>query len=545
MGSTRDTVTRRRLTLLDRMAARRNGLRDPRPYARRSIRIPLRDGVELGADVFTPSGTSKGDVVLHGPYGRSAFFATSAAGIFAAQGYTVLLASTRGTADSGGVLDPMRHDAADGHDIVAWLREQPWYGGRFATVGASYLGYTQWAILADPEPDHVAAVVTCGPHDFAAQGWGSGTARLDLLAWTDQMVLQARHGLVRNLMALASAPRRLRPVLDAVPFADAAVALLGEGAPWLEVRLRHPDLSDPYWSPMRQGDALERATIPVLIQAGWQDIFLDQSLEQFARLHHRAQQVALTVGPWAHLDLVRGAPRVITPEMVAWLDEHLAGHASTARPSPVRVYVTGSDVVRNLATWPPDATWRVLHLHPAGRLSDALPRADAPTMSFRYDPANPTPTVGGPMITDGGYVDDTALAKRSDVLVWTGPPLGHDLTVVGVPRVELDHTTERPDADVFVRLSDVDHGGCSRNVTERYARVRHDAHAPLVLDLRGTAHTFRAGHRVRVMVAGGSFPQYPRNPGTGENPLTARVLHTNRHTVRVAGGVSRVRLPVV
>ena len=545
MGSIRDLRARERLTLLDRMAARRDRLADPRPYARRTVRIPMRDGVELGADVYTPSGPSKGDVVIHGPYGRSALFATGSAGIVAAQGYTVLFVSTRGTADSGGVLDPMRHDAADGHDVVAWLREQPWYGGRFATVGASYLGYTQWALLADPEPDHVAAVVTFGAHDFASQGWGSGTARLDLLAWTDQMVLQERHGFIRNLVALAAAPRRLQPVLHSLPFADAAVALLGEGAPWLEVRLRSPDLSDPYWSAMRQGAALERATIPVLVQAGWQDIFLDQSLDQFTRLHERGQRVGLTVGPWAHLDLVRGASRVIVPEMVTWLDEHLAGTAPTRRRSPVRVYVTGSDVVRSLTTWPPDAAWRTLYLHTAGRLSNAKPPADASTMSFRYDPADPTPTVGGPTISGGGYVEDSALAQRPDVLVWTGPSLDHDLTAIGVPRVELDHATERPDADVFVRLSDVDPGGRSHNVTERYTRVRGDAPSPLVLDLRGTAHTFRAGHRIRVVVAGGSFPQYPRNPGTGENPLTAHVLHTNRHTVRVAGGVSCLHLPVV
>jgi putative CocE/NonD family hydrolase len=117
--------------------------------------------------------------------------------------------------------------------------------------------------------------------------------------------------------------------------------------------------------------------------------------------------------------------------------------------------------------------------------------------------------------------------------------------VIGVPRVELAHSSELPDADLFVRLSDVDAAGRSRNVTEGFVRIRGSATATQVLDLRAAAHAFRAGHRVRVLVAGGSFPQYVRNPGTGENPLAARALLSNRHTVRVAGGVSTVRLPVV
>ena len=556
MGSTRAAAVGTRLTLLDRIVARRSGLPHPRPYATRTLRIPMRDGVELGAGLSTPSGTSRGVVVLVGPYGRAPLFSAGAAGVHAAQGYTVLLVSTRGTWDSGGVIDPMRTDAADGHDVVVWLREQPWYGGRFATVGASYLGYTQWALLAEPEADHVAAVVTFGPHDLAIQGSSTGSFRLDLLVWADQMVLLAGHGSLGNLVALAGSNRRLRSLLEAVPLADAATARLGEDAPWLADRVRRTDLSDPYWQPMRQGAALDRATIPILVQAGWQDVFLDQSLEQFTRLHARGQEVALTVGPWAHLDLVRGAPRILLPEIVAWLDRHLAASGSgarggpdqalgsAARTAPVRVYVTGADVVRALPTWPPDATWRTLHLHSGGVLSDAPAPVHAADASFRFDPDAPTPTFGGPMLTRGGYAEDSALAERPDVLVFTSAALRDDLTVIGVPRVELAHESELPDADIFVRLSDVGPAGRSTNVTERCVRVRGSGTAPLVLDLRGTAHTFRRGHRIRVLVAGGSFPQYARNPGTGENPFTATTLRVNRHTVHLARGASTLRLPL-
>jgi hypothetical protein len=48
---------------------------------------------------------------------------------------------------SGGTFVPMAHEVDDGADTVAWLREQPWFDGRFATVGGSYPGFTQWALL--------------------------------------------------------------------------------------------------------------------------------------------------------------------------------------------------------------------------------------------------------------------------------------------------------------------------------------------------------------------------------------------------------------
>ena len=45
----------------------------------------------------------------------------------------------------------------------AWLRDQPWFTGSFATIGLSYLGFTQWALLTDPPPELAAAVITVGP----------------------------------------------------------------------------------------------------------------------------------------------------------------------------------------------------------------------------------------------------------------------------------------------------------------------------------------------------------------------------------------------
>ena len=127
------------------------------------------------------------------PYGRSLPFALIYARIYAARGYHVLLQSVRGTFGSGGTFVPMVHEVDDAADTVAWLREQPWFTGTFATIGLSYLGFTQWALLSDPPPELAAAVISIGPHDLYASTWGSGAFALgDFLGWADMMAHQSR-----------------------------------------------------------------------------------------------------------------------------------------------------------------------------------------------------------------------------------------------------------------------------------------------------------------------------------------------------------------
>ncbi|GAA4389256.1 CocE/NonD family hydrolase [Tsukamurella soli] len=534
--------------LADRWFARRNHLPTPGRYTIATVRIPMRDGVELGADLYTPRGSSRGLVLIRGPYGRDPVMAMPAARLFAGQGYTVLFASSRGTADSGGVFDPMRDEVRDGQDTVTWMRRQPWYPGRFGTVGGSYLGYTQWAMLSRPPVDLAAAVVVMGPHDFARHTWDTGAARLDVIGWAELIATQAS---ARNplamILAQATAPRRLRPILSATPTVPAADRHFATTAPWVHERLTRPDLADPFWARMQHADALERATCPVLVLAGWQDIFLAQSVEQYTRLAERGVDVALTVGAWAHADITFGAQRVMAPESLAWLDTHLAHARPGARATPVHVEVTGTDAWVRLPAWPPASDARTLHLAPGGRLTAHAPGSGVAGASFTYDPADPTPTVGGNLLGDGGYADDSALAARADVLAYDGDRLPADLTVMGVPSVRLVHASDLPDADLFVRVSEVDGAGRSRNVSEGYVRVgaRDGAGSATVdLELLPVAHTFRAGHRVRLLVAGGSFPQFSRNPGTGENPLTAARLARNRHTVVHADGGSALTLPV-
>jgi putative CocE/NonD family hydrolase len=533
---------------VDGLAGRVLGLPPARTgYAvTRGLRVPMRDGVTLAADLYSPTSHAQGTLLVRGPYGRGMPSSLLLARIFAARGYAVLFVSSRGTFGSAGVFDPMRTEVADGQDVVRWMVDQDWFTGSFATLGASYLGYTQWALLVDPPAALAAAVVTVGPHDIARHTWGTGALNLDLLAWSDLVAYQEDGGLLRAARRQATAGRRLRPVLDALPVADAGERHFAGRAPWYRDRVTRPDPSDPFWAPMRNGAALDRVNVPVLLVGGWQDLFIGQTIEQYTRLHQRGIDVAMTVGPWTHVEVVGKGAGVLARESLDWLDHHLAGRAGSTRTSPVRVFVTGVDAWRDLLAWPPDTVQQEWHLQPGGGLTAQTPPADAPASTFTFDPADPTPTVGGPLLSGGGVVDDTALASRADVLALTSAPLPADMEVLGAPVVELAHSSDNPHVDVFARISEVDPRGRSHNVTEGYLRLdpARDG-GPVTVRLLDTAHRFTAGNRLRLLLAGGSHPQYARNLGTDENPGTGTTLRPSTHVIGHGDGqVSRLTLPV-
>ncbi|MDT5070444.1 MAG: uncharacterized protein QOK02_6599 [Mycobacterium sp.] len=505
----------------------------------RDLAIPMRDGANLLADRYVPStATPRGVLLLRTPYGRRGLFPQITAGLYAERGYHVLLQSVRGTFGSDGAFEPGVNEVADGADTVDWLREQSWFSGRFATVGASYLGYTQWAQLASAPAELVTAAITMGAHDLAFTSWGTGSYALaDLFGWSFQIAEQEMGGSVRRLFNAITFLKRLNATMAKLPLTETGGASVADRAPWHRHWLEHPDPRDEYWDPARMTSALDSASIPVLLIGGWQDVFVDQTLEQYQRLRKRGVDVALVVGPWTHAQGGGDAVR----ESLAWLDEHLGGEPR--RGGRVRIFVTGGAGWRDLLEWPPRSADFIMYPGPGSTLVGASPMADGSSSRFTYDPAQPTPTVGGRLLFGkGGYQTDTKLATRSDVVAFTGQPLTEDLEVIGTPRVELAHSTDIPWADVFVRISEVDRRGRSHNVTDGYVRLSLERSPLLRLDMDAIAHRFRAGNRIRLIVAGGSFPRFARNLGTGEPAATGTRLARCTHVVTHAG--SRLILPV-
>jgi len=527
----------------------------------RDVEVPMSDGTVLLATHYIPvSVASAPTVLVRCPYGRTGLFALQSAQIFAERGYHVLLQSVRGTFGSGGDFEPMQHEIADGHDTVAWLRQQSWFEGRLATYGASYLGFVQWALAMDPPPELVAMVVHVGPHDFSRAAYHNGAFDLyNYVMWSDLVAHQEDIGMLRAMTRMTTADRRLRPALGRLPVAAGYRDLLGREPTWSERWLEHPQPADPFWGPLQCGAALERVTVPVLLVGGWHDLFIEQTLEQYRTLAARGVATRLLVGPWAHLDLTSQGAVALT-ESLAWLDRYAAPGRTGSQPRPpdhpVRVWVGGEGAGdwREIGGWPPpgvaEQRW---YLGANGSLGPVEPAgaesvADGPAVGFRYDPADPTPSPGGAiMATNAGSRDNQAVERRLDVLVFSSDPLDEPLEVIGEVAAELSVTRDNPYADLFVRLCDVDPRGRSYNVCDGIVRLTEAD--PLTgtvrVNLAGAAHRFGRGHRIRLQVAGGAFPRFARNPGNGQVDATAADLVPTQYDIGLdAAHPSAVLLPV-
>jgi uncharacterized protein len=512
----------------------------------RDVQVPMSDGTVLLADHYLPiTSRPAATVLVRCPYGRGGPFGLLNAQLIAERGFHVLLQSCRGTFGSGGQFEPMRGEISDGQDTVAWLRGQSWFDGRLATFGASYLGFVQWALALDPPPELAAAVVFVGPHDFSRTAYRNGAFDLyNFLSWSDLIVHQERVNPVSGMVRMVTADRRLRPALDRAPVRAGARDLLGTEAPWFDTWLEHPQLTDPFWTPLQCGAALERISVPVLLIGGWQDIFLEQTVEQYWALAARGVTTRLIVGPWNHVDAsTRSGPAFA--ESLAWLERYAgqdpAPHDDAAAGHSVRVWVGGANEWRELPDWPPAGPgpqrW---YLGPDGTLGLREPASDdvVRPASFRYDPADPTPSVGGATLAlNAGVRDNRPVEQRPDVLVFSSEPLDEPVEVIGDVIAELHVTRDNPNADLFVRLCDVDAPGDarsrSRNVCDGIVRLT--GADPLTGNVRvsliGAAHRFSPGHRLRLQVAGGAYPRFARNPGNGQVDPPAPDFVATRYSI--------------
>ena len=515
---------------------------------RRGVEVPMRDGVTLIADHYAPDTDSpSGTILMRSPYGRGILASLLFGQLYAARGYHILVQSVRGTFGSGGTLSPMTTEKDDGADTALWLQRQPWYTGGFAILGLSYGAMAGWALLDDPPADLLAVIAIAGPHDASRISWDSGAFALaDTLGWSHQVAHQEEVSRWQKLRGLhRTGGDALDAALSGFPLGEAADALLGDRAPWYKSWIEHGDKADPYWTPMRFDGALEKVDVPVLLITGWQDAFLSQTLAQHRRLQERGVDVALTVGPWSHLSMLTTAFGDVSRESLDWLDRHVARRSDVGDRSRVRAAIVNDDWV-DLPAWPPDTEDQHWFLNDGGDLAPVEDDGTGTTSEFRYDPATPTSVQGGPFLSAaGGYQNDSSLADRDDVLSFDSEPLATDLFVVGTPSIELAHSADNPHADVFVRVSEVDRRGRSRNVTEGYRRIVASPEPQCVrLGLDAVAHRFRTGSRIRVLVAGGAHPRFVRNPGTGESPWAARGLVPVTHRVHHgAGNASRLVLP--
>ena len=511
-----------------------------------NIRVPLADGLTLATDLYRPQASGRHPTVLiRTPYGRANLLTHFTAQRLAERGYNVVCQDVRGRFDSDGEFEPYVHEAADGQTTIEWIVQQPWSDGQVAMWGQSYVGYVQWAAAAaataSPTPHLKALVPTI---TMAHLGYdGQRPLTLDrtlrwllLLDAMENAELSALERLGRTLRADVQ-DRAIAPGWSHLPLATADEAVFGKPIPLYRTWVAHNQPDSAYWTAVDHRPKVKDITIPVHLVAGWYDIFLDGQLADYTALREAGREPYLTIGPWTHIE--SGGRWESLRVAIDWFDAHLKGRRQRLPAKPVRLYVMGAGEWRDYDAWPVPASLTPYYLQAQARLSPDLPPADSPSEHYRYDPADPTPNVGGPLLSSrAGPKDNRQLEARADVLTYTTLPLAQAVEVIGPVKLALFARSSREYTDFFGRLCDVYPDGRSINVCDGLFRVepgrgerQADGSLYLEVDMTATAYRFRQGHSIRLQVSSGAHPRYARNLGTGEPALTGTAMVAAEQTI--------------
>lgn len=518
----------------------------------RDIRVPMADGVVLLADHYAPRrGPKRPTVLIRSPYGRGGLAGSFFARPFAEQGFQVLLQSCRGTYGSGGDLDPFRNEPADGAATLAWIKQQSWFSGDLVTFGPSYLGFVQWAVAAEAGPELRAMATQVTSSEFRSPMYTGGSFWLDTaLTWAHLV-----HNPSTSVLSMALAQLKAKKLVAAgaahLPLREADTKVVGKPVEFLREWLEHDQPGDPWWKPVDFSDRVAEVTVPVTMLGGWYDVFLPQTLADYARLRGAGRAPYLTIGPWTHNNV--GWLPVAMRESIAWFRAHLSGDRSKLRGLPVRLFVMGANEWREYGDWPPPGhapeSW---YLHAKGELGTTVPAPSAPDR-YRYDPADPTPAVGGVSLSENaGPMDNRALEARKDVLVYTSARLERAVEVIGRVLAVLHVASSLEHTDFFARLCDVAPSGKSTNLTDGLLRLspgeppaEADGTRRIEVELWPIAHRFQPGHRIRLQVSSGAHPRFSRNTGSGEPLATAvRLVAAEQAVYHDPAHPSAIVLPV-
>lgn len=512
-----------------------------------NVRVPMRDGVMLSADLYLPDSGRAPVLVARTPYNKNDAFACEKARWYAARGLGFVWIDVRGRGDSDGEFSTYRAEGPDGYDAIEWVAAQPWCNGRVGTWGQSYLGCIQWLTAITHPPHLTAMVVYVTPSDPFIEA-PTGVHLPQQVCW-QRMV-----------------DGRLTQYVDGVDWAEVYwhLPLLTmdaragfHSARWRE-DLSHLPADKEYWEPVRYQAALAEVDVPALHVTGWYDDVQPGTLRNFIAMTGPEKPAGsacaqrLVVGPWDHeltkrrerrLGRIDFGPNATTFNLdqfeYDWLRHYLVGEDNGAdQAGRVRIFVMGANRWRTEDEWPLARTsWTRYYLssggsantrHGDGALLREQPPGDEPPDGYRYDPTDPVPFLTEPTSAQIGGPDDYgAVEERQDVLVYSTPPLSEDVEVTGPVRLDLFASSSAVDTDFTAKLVDVHPDGMCQRLCDGVARARfRDGMEREALiepgtvyrfevDMWSTSQVFLTGHRIRVEVSSSAFPKYDRNLNSG------------------------------
>lgn len=520
------------------------------------VPVPMRDGVRLSANVFLPSEHARlPTILIRTAYGKGLDIVPNYQA-FVDRGYAVVVQDVRGRYESEGSFEPLTQEPEDGDDTINWIVRQPWSNGKVGMIGGSYLGIAQWKAALRNNP-HLKAIfpVVSGDDDYRDRFYSTGGAlklghRLEWLA--------------ENEKVPGYVPDFNRFVWH-LPLRTADVAATGHPVESFQKAMDHPTF-DGFWHSISTREHLDKIRIPVFAVGGWYDNYAESDLDAYATLHKISGLNRVLIGPWPHnmsikfpgADFGPASSKPVRRLQLEWFDQWLMGKDSPLiSSSPVQVFLMGANRWLEDREWPPaSARPKVLYLDSAGHANTGAgdgvllshPSLHEAEDVYTYDSRNPVPTRGGsvccnPKVFPWGPLDQRAVERREDVLVYTTRPLRKDLTVVGPVKVLLYVATSARDTDFTAKLVDVFPDGFARILCDGLLRLRYREsleHAVLsnpgevyeiAVDAGVTGNVFQKGHRLRVEISSSNFPRFDRNPNTGGRIADETRLSKARQTI--------------
>jgi uncharacterized protein len=527
------------------------------------VAIPMRDGVQLSADIWMPTeGDLHPAILVRTPYGKTNDFdgtnLESFGPTYAKHGYVFVLQDVRGRGDSHGNFDFFFQEGHDGFDSVEWIAKQSWSNGKVGMLGLSYLGTVQW-LAARERPPHLVCIAptTPGGRYFDELPYVGGAFELDwALHWLNGAAGQINQNASEPLLNWKQIYSH-RPILTM----DEAM-----GRPMRLYRefLEH-DTIDDYWKRILfTPDAFRAIDIPTLTTTGWFDWVEPGALSYWRGMQGSSparNQQYLVIGPWTHMETFFGGHLKVggfefTPDSIinngamqlAFFEHFLKETGSVFDQPHARIYVTGINRWFNFDQYPPaEVQPKKLYLHSlsnsndkngGGSLSWAVPNKDETPDQYTYDPKDPISAAAA-------GTDQRNVEQRNDVLLYSSQPLTQPLEIIGPVAVHLTASSDAQDTDFVAKLIDVFPDGRALSLGPRgtgviRARYRNGyTNTELLVPgkpetfqivLFDVGHVFLTGHRIRLEIESSAFPYINPNQNTG-NPIATdtewKIAHQN------------------
>lgn len=546
---------------------------------RHSLYVPMADGVRLAVDAFLPKGLAAGaklpTILVSTRYWRAGESQppTGEQTFWLSRGYAFVYADVRGTGASYGQwLYPWSpQEVKDVGGIVSWIATQPWSDGQVGSIGTSYTGNTAQLVAAS---NH-RAVKAVAPrfmdfdvytdltypggvyNEMLVRDWGKMVYAMDM-----NKVPDSPNGVRRvdgdadgKLLAEAVHDHQKNPPLyetidTSIVYRDDIVRQFGGAT---------NDMSGTY----RYREPIERSGVPIFGWASWLDAGTSQGLvNRF--MNWRNPQIAV-IGPWSHgggnhaspyfpADKPTEPPSSAQREQAAcFFEQFLRGKANGMNEKALIYYTLGEDKWKKTAVWPvAGAAMQRFYLGEKNQLARTRPSIQG-NDRYQVDFDVTTGTKNRWYTQLGGFdvVYDERSSQDRRMLTYTSDPLERDTEVTGQGVVTLEVTSTATDGNFFVYLEDVSAEGSSTYVTEGMLRALHrklsadpapyrttypyrsyqrkdgqplapGKPATLTFQLIPTSVLFRAGHRIRIAIAGADKDTFQRLPARGEVAITVR-----------------------